>query len=143
MPMQLYNRHTVFNKRGKPPVIRLDASMQNARITFSVEAVRLLNFKKGDCLTFFTMKEETDIIYFYVDNKNGIPMKQEEGLKSGVRMGVYCRELARNLVKHFGINGSRSFILSDVTINFAEQKCFFIDKHKPYAGRYKPNSKIN
>lgn len=140
--IQIYNRHTVFNKRGKPPVIRLDASKSNARITFSVEAVRLLGFKISDCITFIALEKEKDIIYFYIDNVDGIPMKSEVGFKSGMRMGVYCRPLARQLVKHFGISGCRSFIISDHKTSYAGIPCFFINKHKPYAGRYKPNGKI-
>ncbi len=141
--MPIYNRHTVFNKRGKPPIIRIDVSGNNARITFSVEAVKMWGLKEDDCLSIFINEKERDLIFFRVDNENGIPLKVELGFKTGVRMGLYCRQLARAIAKHIGLKVCRSFIISNEKVKADGREWFFIDKYKTYAGRYKPNSKIN
>lgn len=100
MEVTFYNRHTDYKKKGKPPIIRIDAHSGNARIQISVEAVKLLKLKEGDCLTFMTLKNDKDTIYFYIDNKDGIPLKTANEHKSGIDMGVYCRPLARKLLDH-------------------------------------------
>ncbi len=138
----IYNRHTDYNKRGKPPIIRIDAHSGNARIQISVEAVKLLKLKEGDALTFITLPKDKDSIYLYLDNKDGIPLKLTNEHKSGVDMGIYCRPLARKLLDHFGINSMRSFIVTDGVVEVMNRKCFFIDKYKTYTGKNKPNGKL-
>lgn len=141
MEATIYNRHTTFNKRGKPPIMRVDAHSGNARIQISVEAVKLLGLKEGDCLTFVTIENEKELIYFFIDNKNGIPLRKANEHKSGFDMGIYCRALARRLLDHLGINSMRSFIVTNSIAELNSVKCFFIDKHKTYSGKYKPNGK--
>lgn len=137
----IYNRHTDFKKRGKPPIIRIDAHSGNARITISVEAVRLLKLKEGDALSFMTLKNDAENIYFYKDKIDGIPLKIDTDHKSGSNMAIYCRPLARKLLDHFGINSMRSFIITDAIVECQGKKCFVIDRFKTYTGKYKPNGK--
>ncbi len=138
----IYNRHTTFNKRGKPAIIRIDAKCRNARIQISVEAVKILQLKAGDSLTFITLNKDLENIYFYVDNKEGIPLKVANEHKSGFDMGVYCRPLARRLLDHFGIREMRSFVVTAETTEVNGKKCFFINRYKTYSGKLKPNGQV-
>ena len=147
MEATIYNRHTSFNKRGKPAIMRIDAHNGNARIQLSVEAVKLLELQEGDCLSFVTLPTDKEAVYFCVDNKDGFHLKVCTEHKSGVDMGIFCRQLARKLLDHLGINSMRSFIVTTekvpVQLNGKTVKMFFIDKHKTYSGKFKPNSKIS
>lgn len=138
----VYNRHTAFNKKGKPAIIRIDANGRNARIQISVEAVKLLRLKEGDAMSFITLKHDRENIYFFIDPE-GIPVKVANEHKSGVDMGIYCRQLARKLLDHLGITSMRSFIVTGANIDCQGRKCFVIDKYRTYVGKYKPNGKIN
>jgi len=101
MTPTVYDSSTIFNKRVKPPVIRIECG-KNSRINFSCEAVKLLGLKEGMKLAFATYKEDRGIIYFY-EQATGIPLKKEKNvIKNGIRLSIYCRPLTEQLIKHFG-----------------------------------------
>lgn len=131
-----FDSNTIWNKRGKPPVIRIDAGEQG-RICFSTEAVKLLGLKEGMRITFRIYKEDKDIIYFY-QQATGIPLKQMQVVKSGSMMAIYCRPMAKNLLAHFNYDqsGHKTFTLMADTVVMPDTSCcaWFILKnniHKP------------
>ena len=133
--IQVYNEETVYNKRGKPPCIRIAKS----RIEFSCEAVKLLGLKKEDKISFYTDLKDKEIIFFG-KSKNGLSLRQAAELKSGVRLQVCCRPLVIKLLSHLGLNNNKTFRISNETTDFYGEKLWFILKdkvHRPIQWRKK------
>lgn len=127
-----YNSNTIFNKRGKPPVVRIECG-KNARINFSVEAVKLLGLKEGMKLAFRTYKDDKLTAYFY-EQATGIKLVAEKNNLKETRLAIYCRPLAQKLLEHFGFKGDckKTFVLNTVRVPIPETKCnaWIIDKEK-------------
>lgn len=108
----VFSAKTDFNKRGKPAVVSIQAG-KIARLSFSVEAVKLLGLAPGDAINFYTDKREPDTIYFYLD-KDGFKLNIAGTCQSGYRLAIYCRPLCRKLFTHF--NYSKNIMRSyDIT----------------------------
>lgn len=136
MESTTYDINTIWNKRGKPPVVRIEAG-KNARINFSVEAVKLLGLHEGMRLAFRTYKNDPGIVYFYEQATGLLLKKQMEG-KSGIRLAIYCRPLAAQLIQHFGYkeDNNKTILLKadQVPMPGTKTKAWFINKdnlHKP------------
>lgn len=136
-----YNMDTVFDVQGKPPVIRIETG-KNARINFSVEAVKLLNLEEGMRISFRFYPQDPGIVYFYEDKK-GIPLAKQFIGKSGIRLALYCRPLAAKLLKDLAIPGSKITIdLQSFTVIMpgSGKMAWMIDKkniHQPIKWRKK------
>lgn len=140
MSIEILNAETVFNKKGKPPIVFIESG-RNARINFSVEAVKLLDLKEGMRISFILLNKDKEIIYFYEDEKTGIPLKLQMDAKSGKRLAISCRPLARKLNEHFGYgDAQKTFLLTKDKSEVEGKKMWFILKskqHKPIQWRKK------
>lgn len=127
MTYEIYNAETIWNRKGKPPVVRI---CPQGHIRFSVEAVKLLGLKKGMCLTFVTNPIDNGTIYFYADTK-GLPLTSEVELKTGSRLEVCCRPLTKKLLSFLGFSKNKTFSLtSDTTPIMEGVKAWIICKSK-------------
>lgn len=144
MEVIIFNRHNVYNQRKKPSIVRIDCAKTNSRIRFSVEAVKTLGLKATDCLTFIVLKNDKGNIYFHIDNKNGLKLRQVKTRNDAIYLEVNCRLLARKLLLHFGIKeDARSFLITNDTTKVNDVKCWYIDFFKPYFSVHDSNKKIN
>ena len=130
--IQIFTKHTVFNRRGKPPVVRLSKS---GHIRFSVTACKNLDIKEGDCICFMIDARDVGIVYFYKDNKNGMPLKYCTKGKDGINgLQICCRPMAMKILAFFNMNGNRTFDVSSETTKTCDKEMWFIIKeniHKP------------
>jgi hypothetical protein len=131
-----FDANTTWNKRGKPPVVRIDAGRQG-RLVFSVEAVKILGLKEGMRLCFRVYTNDEGIIYFY-EQATGIPLRVMNEHKSGHQLAIYCRQLNKTLLAHFGYTTSiyKTFDLKNEQVLMPDTNCkaWFIVKeniHKP------------
>ena len=132
--------NTIWNRRGKPPVVRIEAG-RNARINFSVEAVKLLGLKEGMRIAFRIHGNDKGVIYFY-EQATGLALKKQMQGKTGSRLAVYCRPLAKKLLQHFGykVDTNKTFLISNETIRVDNCSMWFINKenvHKPLQWKIK------
>jgi hypothetical protein len=127
-----YTAKTIFNKRGKPSLLRIDAGSQG-RIVFSVAAVSLLGLKEGCRLAFRTYQGDKGIIYFY-EQATGIPLKKAAIKSNGISLAIYCRPLAEKILQHFEftISKQKSFDITADQELLPGTKCkaWFILKSK-------------
>lgn len=137
--VQIFDATTIWNRRGKPPVVNIDAK---GRINFSVEAVKLIDIKAGQRISFRVHSHESDIIYFYL-SATGIPLQQSAETKSGVRLSIYARALAKTLLHKFGYTGHKTFLLTKNQVQIDNCKMWFIlksNRHIPM--RWKKEGKL-
>lgn len=99
-PYITYDSNTSWNKRGKPPTVRIDGKEQG-RICFSVAAVQQLGLQEGMRIAFRNYRQDNGVIYFY-EQATGIPLKKMGTAKSGIMLAIYCRPLAEQMLKFFG-----------------------------------------
>lgn len=137
--IETFDATTIWNRRGKPPVVRIESG-KNARINFSVEAVKLLDLKMTENLVFTIDSRDTGIIYFRKDAKKGLPLRLQMVGKSGCRLAVYCRPLAKRLLNHFGftVDKEKTYVLTTDTSVIDGHEYFFIlksNEHKPLQWR--------
>lgn len=132
---EIFNANTIWNKTGKPPLVQVD---KLGRIGFSVEAVKLLGLNPADKLSFKIDYCDSNIIYFFVDNKNGIKLNAITfNRNTGVRLELYCRPLTKKLLDFFGFKDNKTF---DVSSDKVDGKYWFILKdrvHRPIKWRKK------
>jgi len=128
---EVFTRNTIWNRRGKPPVIRLS---NNGHIRLSVEAVKILGVKEGDTVSFMVDNRDNGIFYFYKD-EDGMPLIYCTRGKDGINgLQLCCRPLAQRLLKYFGFNGNKTFDVSGETIKASDKEMWFVLKekiHKP------------
>lgn len=134
--VEIYDATTVWNKKGKPPLVNIDVK---GRISFSVEAVKLLGLKEGMKLAFRTHYDDKGCIYFY-QQATGIPLRLQMTTKSGVRLQILCRGLPVKLLKFFGFkaDANKSFTVQKETIKVSNCQMWYILKeniHKPVQWR--------
>lgn len=136
--MIIFTRNTHWNRRGKPPVLRLSP---NGHIRFSVEAVKKLGFKLGDRLSFMIDNRDNGIFYFYLDEENGMPLKFNTRGGGGVDgLQICCRPLAQKLLDYFGFKEPKTFDVTDERIKTKIGELWFVLKekiHKPIKWRKK------
>lgn len=132
--IEVLDNTNVWNKRGKPAVVNIDA---DGRVSFSVEAVKQLKLKEGMRIAFRIDHRDKGIIYFY-EQATGIPLKASAETKSGIRLSIYCRPLAQKLLSFFGFRENKSFDIDSNTVKFHSCPMWFILKekvHKPVQWR--------
>lgn len=141
MTYEIYNSETIWNRKGKPPVVRI---CPQGHIRFSVEAVKLLGLKKGMALTFVTNPIDTGTIYFYPDIK-GLPLTSEVELKTGSRLEVCCRPLTKKLLSFLGFTKNKTFSLTAETTPIMEGvNAWLVSKSKCHTPvKWKTKHKIN
>ena len=143
MSYEIFNAKTSWKKRGKPPVIRVSTT---GHIRWSVEAIRRLGLVNGDKVSFMTDARDNGIIYFYRDNKNGIPLIYCTKGKDGVYgLQVCCRPLAYKILNFFGFTEHKTFDLTDETLNTENGRMWFILKgniHRPIKWRKEKINKV-
>lgn len=103
-----FDKHSTWNKRGKPAVVNID---DKGRIGFSVEAVRLLNMSEWDAVAFRIDARDKDVIYFCRRPNSGFPLHTIK-CKNGIRLQVNCRPLTVKLLAHFGYKENKTFKLT-------------------------------
>ncbi len=110
-----YKESTVYNKRGKPATVRIDAN-NNGRIVFSMAAVKLLGLQHGDRITFRTYHQDKGIVYYF-RSADGLPLKKLAGTAGRYSLAVYCRPLNPVLLKHLGFEKDKykTLHVSDAT----------------------------
>lgn len=130
--LEVFTRHTHWNRRGKPPVMRLS---RTGHIRLSVEAVKILGLQKGDRISFIIDKRDNGIFYFYVDKENGMPLKfctRGKGQVDGLQ--ICCRPLSQKLLDHFGYKDPKTFDISSEKSESGRGLMWFVLKekvHKP------------
>ncbi|MGQ0740193.1 MAG: hypothetical protein ACT4OJ_14170 [Bacteroidota bacterium] len=102
MEYTTYDSNSIWNKRGKPATVRIDAGQQG-RICFSVSAVKIMGLKEGMRLAFRTYNQDRGIIYFY-EQATGVHLKKMGTAKSGIMLALFCRPLAEQLMKNLGFS---------------------------------------
>lgn len=130
--IEVLNNTTIFNKKGKPPILFIE-STNNARIRFSVEAVKLLQLKEGMRISFALLEQEREMIYFYEDAANGMQLTKLSDGKSGFALAMYSRPLARKLLAQFHYKDThKTFTVTKDTTEVAGIKMWFINKFKQH-----------
>jgi len=109
-----YNAETVWDKKGKPSTVRIT---KHGHIRFSVSAVKNLQIKEGDKLSFYIDPRDVGVIYFKQDPK-GIPLiKNTTGVDGTNGLQLCCRPLALTLLKSFNLKESKTFDLTGEKTN--------------------------
>lgn len=134
--VEIYDATTVWNKKGKPPLVNIDVK---GRISFSVEAVKLLGLKEGMKLAFRIHSNDRGCIYFY-QQATGIPLRLQMTARSGVRLQVLCRGLPVKLLKSFDYKAdtNKSFRVTNDKVKILNCEMWVILKeniHKPVKWR--------
>lgn len=125
--MIVFNKETSWNRRGKPPVLRIS---RNGHIRFSVEAIRILGLKLGDTISFMIDERDCKIFYFFRDVK-GMPLKHCTKGKDGVcGLQVCCRPLGQKLLDYFGFKGNKTFDITKEQCITERGKMWFVLKEK-------------
>jgi hypothetical protein len=130
--IETFNINTIWNRRGKPPVVQIS---KWGHIRFSVEAVKLLCLKEGMKLSFTIDHRDKGIIYFY-QSTQGMPLHCGAKTKTGERLEIYCRPLSLKLLSFFCFSRNKTFRTTNekITVPGATEKAWFILKdniHKP------------
>lgn len=131
---EILDSSTAWNKRGKRPVMRFG---KTGIISFSIEAVHLLSLKPGMRISFLLHKEDKGIIYFY-QHKDGVPLLVGNATKSGTRLHVCGREIAKKCMTFFGFTDNKTFDITEEKISINGVDAWFIQKkglHKPIKWR--------
>ena len=115
MDYEIFDKETVWNKRGKPPVLRIS---DNGFIRFSGKAVEILGITKETKISFMIDKRDDDLIYFYVDDVKGLPLAEINKTIKGNGYQVCCRQLAKRLLKF--LKGGK---YKNVTFDVVNEKC--------------------
>lgn len=123
---EVYNKETVWNKRGKRPVIQFN---KYGHIRFSVEAVKLLGLKEKMTISFMTSPADVGVIYFFSDKK-GMALRRGNGTKSGIRLEIICRPLVLKLLNFFSYETNKTFDITSETIKINDRLSWFILKEK-------------
>lgn len=121
---EILNRETVKSERKKPPTIQIN---KEGQLRFAVEACILLGLNAGDKIEFLIHKEDTGIIYF-TKSESGFELKKEITPGGKTRLLVLCRPLAKRLINHFSLSGSRTFDVTNEISDYYGRKCWFILK---------------
>lgn len=125
--MEIFNKETSWNRRGKPPVLRIS---YNGHIRFSVEAIKMLGFKLGDTISFMIDPRDNNVFYFFKDEK-GMPLKHCTRGKDGVcGLQVCCRPLGQKLLNYFGFKENKTFDITNEVCDTIKGKMFFVLKEK-------------
>lgn len=140
-----YNSDTIYNRRGKPATIRIDAN-NNGRIVFSTEAVKHLFLVEGMRICFRCYQHDKGIVYIYPQS-NGLPLKKVSDNKSGTSLAVYCRPLGSELLQHLGFkqDKQKTFVITPAKVQMpgTNDYAWLIMKenvHKPVQWRTKKQS---
>lgn len=130
-----FNAATIWNKRGKPKTVRIDAG--HGRVFFSAEAALMLGINPGMRLSFSIFPQDGDVIYFF-QSDDGIEVKEVECYPHRSGAAIYCRPLAIQLLKHIGFKADKQKTFKvyneTVTIPVTGKKAWMILKsnvHKP------------
>lgn len=131
MTYEIFNKETSWNKRGKPPVVRIS---QSGHIRFSVEAVKVLGIAKDTPISFLIDKRDDDVIYFFIDKDKGMPLVDCTFAQSGTGLQICCRPLSFRLLDFLGQKKNVTFGVTKDTCDVFEKKMWFLRKdriHKP------------
>lgn len=139
MSIEFFTKETVWNRRGKPPVVRIS---KYGHIRFSVEAARLLGLKIDDKISFMIDNRDIGVFYFFRDEK-GMPLKFCTRGNDGVcGLQICCRPLGQRLLNYFGFKDNKTFGVSCETVNRKDVVMWFVLKdkiHRPI--KWKKNEK--
>jgi len=137
MSFEIFNKETIWDKKGKPPLLRISPY---GHIRLSVKAVEILGLKQGDGVSFMVDYRDTGVFYFYKD-KNGIPLIHNTAGKKGIDgLQACCRPLCMKLLTHFGYTKNSSFDVTPEIVDTPHGKMWFVLKnnlHKPIQWRKK------
>jgi hypothetical protein len=125
----IFDANTAWNKRGKPAIVNLD---MQGRITFSVEAIKLLGLKVNEKLVFALQQDDNEMIYYYRGD-TGIPLRVSKQNINIQRLGIYCRPMVEKLLGHLGLKKNRSFPVRKETTIFQGKEVWFLQKDDLYA----------
>jgi len=126
MSVEILNRETVKSIRTKPPTIQI---FERGQIRFSIEAAKILNIVKGDKIELAISAMDKGIIYFGKDCK-GFELKEEKTKSGASRLLLCCRPLAKKIMNHFGLTGSKTYDITGEVADFYGKKYWFILKNK-------------
>jgi hypothetical protein len=130
MSFIIYNKKTVYNKRGKPALLRFS---KYGHIQFSSAASKLLGLKEGMRLSFMTDNRDKGIIYFFED-AGGLNLRQVNNGKRNKGLQICCRSLSLRLLDFFGFKDNKSFDVKADTLLVNNTNAWFVLKenvHKP------------
>lgn len=134
MSFTIYNKKNVYNKRGKPALLRFS---KYGHIQFSFAASKLLELKEGMKISFMTDSRDKSIIYFFED-ESGLALREVNNGKRNKGMQICCRSLSLRLLDFFGYKDNKSFDVKADTLLVNDRKAWFILKenvHKPIQWR--------
>lgn len=135
MSYEIFNKETSWNRRGKPPVLRFS---KNGHIRFSVEAINVLGLSKGVPISFMIDWRDSDIVYFFVDDKKGMPLWDCTKGKNGVGLQICCRPLALKIINFMGLKGNVTFDVTNDKCKTEKGEMWFVKKssiHQPIIWR--------
>lgn len=128
--LKIYDAKNIWEKKGKPPVLGID---KKGKISFSVEAVKLLKLVPGDKLAFAMDDADEGMIYFF-KSKDGIPLKVAKvATTDNVRLCCYCRPLATKILEFLKLTKNKSFLVTTKTTKVLNNTAWFIQKNEQYA----------
>lgn len=127
MSFEILNKETVWNKRGKPPVLRIS---KNGHIRLSSKAVEILGIEIGSKLSFMIDSRDKGVIYFYCDEEKGIPLVEINKHLSGNGYQVCCRQLALKLLSFIGIKNNVTFDVTAEKCETPHGSMWFVQKDK-------------
>lgn len=127
MSYEIFNKETIWNRRGKPPVLRFS---QNGHIRFSVEAIRILGLSKDTPISFMIDRRDEDVVYFFVDKENGMPLWDCTKGKNGVGLQVCCRPLALKVLSFMGLKKNITFDITTDKCKTQNGEMWFVRKDK-------------
>lgn len=135
MSYEIFNKETIWNKRGKPPVLRIS---KNGHIRFSGVAVDILGLTLETKISFMVDARDKDLIYFYVDAEKGMPLGMVNKTIKGNGYQICCRGLAIKLLKFIGSSGNVTFDITTDKCETPHGSMWFVRKdkiHKPIKWR--------
>ncbi len=127
--MEIFNKETIWDKRAKPPVVRIS---KHGHVRFSVEAVKLLGITKDTPITFMIDPRDHDIVYFYIDKEKGLPLVNNNKSLSGVGLQICCRPMAIRILRYFSMKNGGSFDITNDKCSTVHGEMWFIRKDKTH-----------
>lgn len=138
---EIFTAKTTWKKRGKPAVIRVSTC---GHIRFSVSTIRNLGLGVGDKISFMIDYRDKGVVYFFKDNKAGMPLRFCTKGNNGVNgLQVCCRPMAFKIFDHMGLSKNTTFDITAETARTDSGEMWMILKdkiHKPIKWKRKESN---